>query len=282
MDEKRKLTMDWQTPWFKPLKPWGAAALERWHGGQALCEALNACRANAHHSAHAGPGTLPRPSVTFVPQAALPKDMAYETFIHQAGQVPTREHVHDFFNAMSWCRWPQTKALIGQAQAQAIAEQFNAGVQEHQSGVATVRGVLRDALTLIDESGVFLSCSDAMWQALCEHRWTDLFVTERAAWAQAHTLLVGHALLEKLVNPYKSITAQVLRVGSPGSDSALVDDTQWDAAMAAALTQALQLDGTEPLLKKPFQVLPLMGIPGWSKDQSSPGYFEDKRVFRGA
>ncbi len=282
MQEQRQLSMDWQTPWFKPLQPWGPAVLERWQGGQALCEALNACRADGHQSTLAADCVSPIPSVTFVPQAALPKDMAYETFVHQARQVPTREHVHDFFNAMSWCRWPKTKALIGQAQAQAIAEQFNAGVQERQSGVATVRGVLRDALTLIDESGVFLSCSDAMWQAVCEHRWTQLFVTERAAWAQARTLLVGHALLEKLVNPYKSITAQVLRVRSPGDDPDLVDDTQWDTAMAQALARALQLDGTGPLLKKPFQVLPLMGIPGWSEDQSSPGYFEDKRVFRGS
>ena len=295
------LTIDWQAPWFKPFEPWGAEVLARWSMGQSLSQALNGAAQNAGlHSSAALP-------VSFVPQEALPKGVAYETFIEQTAQVPTREHPHDFFNAMSWCRTPHTKAFIGAAQAQAIERQQAACLTSAMTSPETVsavspvspvylkgsnprsesvRGVLRDALTLIDESGVFLSCSDAMWTALCERRWTDLFVKESAGWQAAQVHLVGHALLEKLLRPYKSITAQVLRVTRPGVSPGPVSHAQWDGAMKAALTEALseamQWPSPKPLGHKPFQVLPLMGIPGWDPGQGAPGYYEDTGVFRPA
>jgi len=42
--------------------------------------------------------------------------------------------------------------------------------------------------------------------------WQRLFVDLRPLWCQAHLVLFGHALLEKLVVPRKSITAHVYRV----------------------------------------------------------------------
>ncbi len=279
-------TLDWQTPWFKPLHPWGPRVLELWHSGHALSRSLNQTLEEVHAV------DSRRPHVAFVPQEQLPKAVAYETFIQTHAQVPTREHMHDFFNAMSWCRWPQTKALISRLQGQAIDRQLSSPPQAQALGPGPgelsapppPRGLLRDSLTLIDESGVFLSCTDAMWQALCEHRWTDLFVTERAAWAQCHVHLVGHALLEKLMNPYKSITAQVLRVSSPlgpvSMGTVLSDQELWDASVKDALTRALQIESREPLRVKPFEVLPLMGIPGWAHAQDASGYYEDTGVFR--
>jgi len=279
-------TLDWQTPWFKPLQPWGPRVLALWQSGHALSRSLNQTLDEVHAR------VAWRPHVAFVPQEQLPKAMAYETFIQTHAQVPTREHMHDFFNAMSWCRWPQTKALISRLQGQAIDRQMSSPLQAPVWGPGSgelgipppARGLLRDSLTLIDESGVFLSCTDAMWQALCEHRWTDLFVTERAAWAQCHVHMVGHALLEKLMNPYKSITAQVLRVSSPMSPvsmgAVLFDQALWDASLKDALISALQIDSHEPLRVKPFQVLPLMGIPGWAEGQETSGYYEDTAVFR--
>ena len=41
----------------------------------------------------------------------------YEKTIYQTGQIMTRElHWHDFFNAMVWMSFPQTKASLNKAQ----------------------------------------------------------------------------------------------------------------------------------------------------------------------
>ena len=44
----------------------------------------------------------------FIPQDELPEGVAYESHIsHAAGKVPTRENLHDFFNALVWLSFPR-------------------------------------------------------------------------------------------------------------------------------------------------------------------------------
>jgi hypothetical protein len=38
----------------------------------------------------------------FIPQEDLPEGVAYEAHISATGNVPTRENLHDFFNALVW------------------------------------------------------------------------------------------------------------------------------------------------------------------------------------
>jgi hypothetical protein len=90
-------------------------------------------------------------------------------------------------------------------------------------------------------------------------------------WAQARLVLFGHALLEKLVTPYKSITAHVLAEPVP---AALGDDlAAWDAWLAP------QLDA-HALARKPFTPLPVLGVPGWWPANEAPGFYADAGVFR--
>jgi len=114
--------------------------------------------------------------------------------------VPTRDNLHDFFNGLVWHQFPRTKGPPEPAAGPG---------HPPQTGVQAVRGPLRDALTVFDENGALLQAPDALWQALHSRDWQRLFVTERALWAQARLVLFGHALLEKLASPYKSITAHV-------------------------------------------------------------------------
>ena len=169
-----------------------------------------------------------------------------------------REGLHDFFNGLVWHQFPRTKGRLNQLQAQHIAAH----------GVGPVRGPLRDALTLFDENGALLRAPAPLWEALLAKRWQALFVDLRPLWAQAQLLLFGHALLEKLVEPRKAITAHVLLVQaqSPGP-------AELDAWVAAALCPA-------QLAAKPFAPLPLLGVPGWWPDNQFPGFYQDRRVFR--
>ena len=188
-------------------------------------------------------------------------DQAYEAFIFEHGCVPTREGLHDFFNALVWARFPLAKRRLNALQAAEIA----------QAGVGQVRGKVRDAITVLDENAALLQAPDAIWQALREREWSLLFGELRPLWEQARLVLFGHALLEKLVSPYKSITAHVVDVAVPLE---LGDDLcAWDACLAAELQPAW-------LASKPFVPLPVLGVPGWWPDNEDPAFYADAGVFR--
>lgn len=200
-------------------------------------------------------------AVCFVPQAELPPGVAYEKFIFDTGRVPTRANLHDFFNGLCWRRFPLTKQRLNRLQAAQIAA----------DGVRDVRGPVRDALTLFDENAALLQAPEPVWDALTAHDWHRLFVTLRPLWAQARLVLFGHALLEKLVTPYKSITAHVFRTPVPPS---LGDDlAAWDWWLAQALSATV-------LASKPFTPLPVLGVPGWWPANEDPAYYADAGVFR--
>jgi len=98
--------------------------------------------------------------------------------------------------------------------------------------------------------------------------WQRLFVDLRPLWCQAHLVLFGHALLEKLVVPRKSITAHVYRV--------LADAPSIDS-MDAWLAQDLNAD---KLATKPFAHLPVLGVPGWCAANQDAVFYRDASVFR--
>ena len=199
-------------------------------------------------------------AVEFVSQSELSSDIAYEAFIYSHKRVPTRDNLHDFFNGLCWLRFPKTKSRLNFLQAQEITSQ----------GVGATRGPLRDALTLFDENVLLLQSSDALWQALQDRDWIKLFVQLRDEWQSAHVVTFGHALLEKLVTPYKSITAHVYRIAS---DVDVQDDQALDGWLASDLQPNF-------LATKPFLPLPVLGILGWWPENEDASFYADTQVFR--
>nr|WP_295504504.1 DUF3025 domain-containing protein [Limnohabitans sp. Rim8] len=198
-----------------------------------------------------------RAPLRFVPQADLPEGQAYEDFIFATGQVPTREGLHDFFNALCWMHFPLTKQRLNHLQAREIA----------RAGVGQVRGPVRDAATVFDENALLIQTSDAVWTALNEHRWIDAFGGLRSEWAHTRLWTFGHAALEKAVQPYKSITVHLCRVPQNVAQNDL------DAWLAQDLTP-------DKLARKPFSPLPLLGVPGWWPANEDPAFYADASVFR--
>ena len=133
------------------------------------------------------------------------------------------------------------------------------------------RGPVRDAITVFDENGALLHAPDALWQALAQRRWADLFGPLRPLWRRASFMLFGHAALEKLLTPYKSITVHVLRVAQPFD--ALGDLSALDAALTGQLS-------AEVLATKPFVPLPVLGVPGWWSANEDAAFYADAEVFR--
>lgn len=235
--------IDWSAPWLAPWRALGEPVACQVLAGRPQHEALNRA------------GSAP---LRFVPQSALPGGVAYERHIFELGQVPTREGLHDFFNGLCWMEFPQAKRQMNRLQAAEIAA----------AGVGAVRGPVRDAITLFDENGALLHAPDALWQALATRQWQRLFGELRPLWSQAQLLVFGHAALEKLVAPYKSITVHVWRAAPAWQSLA-----ELDAWLAQDLTAA-------KLAQKPFVPLPVLGVPGWWPANEAPGFYDDDLVFR--
>jgi hypothetical protein len=209
--------------------------------------------------------------LSFVPQSALPEGTAYEEFIGATGGVPTRDNLHDFFNGLVWLSFPRIKRQLNALQAAQIA----------LAGVGKSRGPARDAATIFDENAALLVVRDsasgaALVEALRGHDWRGAWLERRADFlADAELWLFGHALMEKLVAPYKAITAHT-RVVLAGDDFFALGH----AARRAWIDQRVagELAG-RGLGKADFTPLPVLGVPGWWPGQDE-AFYDDASVFR--
>jgi hypothetical protein len=243
--------IDWSAPWLCRWRAVGEPIAKDVLAGQAQPMTLNAAVA----ARWPDPANAP---VRFVPQADLPHGMAYEQYIFESKQCPTREGLHDFLNGLAWLQFPQTKSRLNQLHMAQIG----------RTGIAPVRGSARDALTLFDENAALLRAPDALWNALAAKDWPRVFGDLCALWQQSCLVLFGHALLEKLVYPRKPITAHVFRM-QPASDSI----ADMDSCLAGKLSAEL-------LATKPFAHLPVLGVPGWWPGNDATGFYDDACVFR--
>jgi Protein of unknown function (DUF3025) len=249
--------IDWSAPWLAHLRDKGEFAARQAHQDVPLFETLNQC--------------LTSP-VRFVSQSSLPNGVAYEQFIFNSQQCPTRDGLHDFFNALCWEQFPRIKARLNQLQAEQIVEM----------GSANLRGAVRDALTVFDENGALFIAPPELWDALIAMDWQRLFVNLRPLWQQARLVPFGHALLEKLVHPRKPITAHVYIAQFTIKNIAneLINTpakiefySYLDALIAADLS-------AKKLASKPFAPLPILGVPNWWEDNGNPQFYDDEAVFR--
>ena len=221
--------------------------------GLPTLDALNACAAARGTRQARG---LP---LSFVAPDGRLSARDYETHILETGEVPTRADTwHDILNALVWLRFPRFKAALNAAHGDALCKE-----------TGPVRGRRRDALTVLDESGVWVASRDATLPRLLAARaWNTLFVDRRAqVEADMRCVVVGHALLEKALAPYPTMTGKclLLAVAAPGSES-----------LEAAAVSALATVDTP----KALPPLPIQGVPGWDPRNADPAYYADRGVFR--
>ncbi len=234
----------WLRPYREPIDLLKAGA----RGEKSVADGLNAV------SPRQASVVLSSGQLRFVPQLDLPDGEAYEAFIARTACVPTRDNLHDLFNGLVWWKFPRLKRRLNELQAQ----------QLQQDGVMPTRGPVRDALTLFDENAAVLQAPAVISDALRARDWRALFVTHRAVWAEASLTLFGHALLEKLTQPRKAMTAHVWVVPQ---------HVDLQAHLVDVLTPQL-------LASKPHLPLPVLGVPGWWAANEAAGFYQDTQVFR--
>lgn len=250
--------IDWEKPWLAPMRELGMAVLQA-GGGWRTAINMRAERQGLRN--HRG---LP---IRFVPQADLPADTPYETFISQTGAVPTRDNLHDFFNALIWLGFPLIKRQLNSLQAEELAR---------SAGVLPQRGMARDVATIFDENAaIFVTADPELIDALREHRWQDLFIAQRRQFGTGcEVRLFGHALIEKLVSPFKAITAHAWPVVADSRYFSWCEEERrhW---LEHAISPALKSDIT----MRVYSPLPVLGVPGWHERQDDD-FYGDVTVFR--
>lgn len=255
--------IDWLALWLNPYKTLGIeiSAVKNTR------EALNKKAEQRNIRNHTN---LP---LYFIEQHELPDNVAYEAHISATGKVPTRDNLHDFFNALVWLTFPKIKAQLNALQAKQI----------ERLGIGQSRGKARDAATLFDENAALLAVTDtpegrSTVQALRTHQWNQLFIQKRKQFiSHTEVILFGHAMLEKLVRPYKAITAHTIVCWVEPKFFGLSE-----AEKCALLDQRIanQLEQIE-LAPAIFSPLPILGVPDWWPNQTSE-FYADSSVFRPA
>ena len=185
----------------------------------------------------------------------------YETHILQTGQVPTRADTwHDVLNALVWLRFPRFKSALNAAHGDAIALETD-----------SLRGRRRDALTVLDESGVWVISRDpALPELLAGRAWHALLWDARSRVESGmRFVVIGHALLEKSLAPFPSMTGKCLTLISASLDP--------DDAEALAVTTLETIDTPRQLAP-----LPVQGIPGWDAANAAAAYYANESIFRPA
>lgn len=202
--------------------------------------------------------------------SSVPTAADYEQRIYEAGTVPLRAaNWHDLFNALAWLVFPRAKAAVNRAH---VAQQRHAPV------VPGVRGRRRDALTLLDESGVLvLSSSADMLGQLRAFAWKRVFWEERETLLRTtRVLLFGHGLYEKALAPYVGMSAHALLLEVPAAAGTV------DADTLLAQADAIAAGAVEAGLASPRELtpLPLLGVPGWWDDNRNAAFYDNAAYFR--
>lgn len=257
-------SIDWTRPWYASIRQ----AAEKAVAQSDLLIAFNQQSATLSLTNHR---QLP---LRFVEQTKLPEGVAYEAFISDTGNVPTRNNLHDFFNALVWLSFPNIKRQLNTLQA----------AQIERAGIGKSRGPARDVATIFDENCALLVVNSnaqgrALVEALRKHQWQSLFIEQRDIFSnQAEVWLFGHALMEKLTTPYKSITAHTWVVAAPDEYFLMTHNVrrEWLDVQVAS-----ELQGRDPngLSTACFTPLPVLGVPGWWHLQDRE-FYDDATVFR--
>lgn len=220
--------------------------------------------------------------LTFTHQNALPHGIAYEKFIDEFYKIPTRDNLHDWFGACVWSVFPKTKSLLN--------AKHLANLDDDNS--ANKRNRLRDTITVFDENGAILVISDEeigynIATALHNFDWRTCLIDNRCHWSdyknadthkKAKVFLFGHALLEQLINPYKSLCSHTITIPVPPSFFELSPKEQLpflDNFLAYCLDKFL-IDTVTPRQLNP---LPILGVP-YFWDNQTDEFYNDKSVFR--
>jgi hypothetical protein len=210
-----------------------------------------------------------------VPQQQKSKifEEGYEPRVYLHGELQTREQCwHDFFNWLVWLTFPKTKAIVNKWQYHSLKNRL----ATHQPQ----RTHLENLLTQFDEGGmIVVSSNKSLIDFLKNHQWQDLFWHSREKLKnEMQFYLFGHALYEKLLQPYVGITGNALIFEVTPE---FMQDTPQQQLKLLDTLCATYIDNDRWCVgMKTLYHVPVLGIPDWYAENSSANFYENKNYFR--
>lgn len=187
----------------------------------------------------------------------------YEVELFENGNIATREYNwHDYFNLCVWVSYPRTKAAINYLHYSEIKNKKQKN-----------RTSLENAMTIFDENGVVVLCSDEkLLDMTRRHEWKKLFWDYREdVKHKMHIAIIGHSLYEKFLNPYIGMTAHAVLWHV---EEVNLEKYELDARLAQELNSKIY---SSP---KSLQPLPILGYPDWFSENKYAEFYDDTRYFR--
>ncbi len=209
--------------------------------------------------------------VCFRDAAELSDVLAYEQRIYETGVVATRSrNAHDLFNALAWSLFPAAKAALNARHYDEMGRGPAASANE--------RTRARDALTLLDESGVIVASDTAeLLELIRAMRWKDLFWRRRAEVIERMRFIVfGHGLCEQALRPYVGLTAKALLLAVSPEVLVAREEQQTEAFDGFAAAWCGRVD----LTPNDLHPLPVLGVPGWWPDNERESFYDNTGYFR--
>jgi hypothetical protein len=187
----------------------------------------------------------------------------FDALIAESALIPTRPKLHhDLLGALIWLHFPALKTAIHRAQL---------------AGGSAPRGPSENAATHLDESGVLVVSSDCrVFEALADLKWLGVFWQERAALQRSTRFIAfGHGLLDSLREPHPKLMGKALFV-HVAAEQLELSACQLRVFLDEQVARRLSSFLSEPARLHP---LPVLGVPGWSGQQSE-AFYRDEQYFR--
>lgn len=216
-------------------------------------------------------------NLRIVPQDAKP-DKFYEHYaprIYLTGEMQTRtDNWHDFFQVISWLLFPKSKSVIN-------SRHYFAALERHKLNMDKgCRSAQENLFSLFDECGAVVLSTDAtLLDNIREHQWKELFWNRRTdASCQLQCYIFGHAMNEKLINPYIGMTANCLML-EVTQDILSLPLHMKIKYIDKVLSQQLE-DDREITSPHQLSPLPVLGLPGWHPDNTTESFYNNTNYFR--
>jgi hypothetical protein len=209
------------------------------------------------------------PSFVAQSREALAGVGGYEAHVAKLRAVPTRRHSwHDLFNMVVWAHFPKLRWALN-----ALHVDPEVGPKDPRNGRAPAQNLAAS----FDEAGLLVvSTSSDVLSDLRELQFKRVFWERREELrATTRFWVVGHGTLETLLAPHPGIVARGLQLhasrlpGADGEDAFRFEVDAWAAARIHGwrTTRAV------------LDPLPVLGIPGYFRDQTSE-FYDDESHFR--
>lgn len=188
----------------------------------------------------------------------------YEAHVARYRAVPTRPgHFHDFFNLCVWAHFPKTRWALNSLHVDAPGE------KDPRNG----RTPAQNLAATFDEAGMLvLGSSSELLEELRELRFKQVFWERRAELlATTRFWLVGHGMLESLLEPHPGLTARSVLLHLPERNVTLPSD---DLRFEADAVAAARVDGWRAA-RAVLDPIPVLGVPGYC-DNGTAAFYDDR------